>query len=499
MGNFCSGRVQTGFAEPLSKHSSNDDYTRSPGLSAGLFVQENSKSFTEVYRLHDKPLGSGAYGEVWLCNHLITNELRAVKILLKDGMPQEEMDNSSVFVEVEILKSLDHPNILKVFEYFEDPTRYYIVMEFCKGGDVFDKLEKLSKFTEPQAATVIAQLLAGLNYLHGRKIIHRDIKPENLLLCESQNPQELNIKIIDFNVATANKKSNTEVIGTTDYMAPEVFKGRYDEKCDIWGVGVILYMLISGGVPFPGKDDSEIEKKIMKGSFVLEKGLWNGVSADCKDLIKKMMVVAPENRFSAVDALNHAWIQRLTRVEVDDLAYNRTLFRMKTLSKSTKLKEAFTTFMVSQLSSNNSSNKKLEQVFKKIDKNKDGVISLSEIIEELKNEMSQEDAEREGRKIMDMVDVDGSGQVDYTEFLRISIEEEQLLSKENLEKTFRYFDKDGSGVIEKHELMNWLSAGGLSPEVLQELEEEVESSCTDGNINLAGFENLLLKKLELDD
>ena len=237
----------------------------------------------------------------------------------------------------------------------------------------------------------------------------------------------------------------------------------------------------------------------MKGSFVLEKGLWNGVSADCKDLIKKMMVVAPENRFSAVDALNHAWIQRLTRVEVDDLAYNRTLFRMKTLSKSTKLKEAFTTFMVSQLSSNNSSNKKLEQVFKKIDKNKDGVISLSEIIEELKNEMSQEDAEREGRKIMDMVDVDGSGQVDYTEFLRISIEEEQLLSKENLEKTFRYFDKDGSGVIEKHELMNWLSAGGLSPEVLQELEEEVESSCTDGNINLAAFEDLLLKKLDLDD
>ena len=106
--------------------------------------------------------------------------------------------------------------------------------------------------------------------------------------------------------------------------------------------------------------------------------------------------------------------------------------------------------------------------------------------------------EKEAKKIMDKVDVDGSGNMDYTEFLRISIAEEQLLSKENLEKTFKYFDKDGSGVIEKQELMQWLSAGGLTDEVLQELAEEVDSCSTDGNINLAGFENLLVKKLELE-
>ena len=387
MGNLCASSIDTAGSKPVGKPLSKQ-LSRSSGLSAGFFVQENSKVFTEVYKLHDKPLGSGAYGEVWLCNHLITNELRAVKILLKEGMPQEEIDNRSVFIEVEILKSLDHPNILKVFEYFEDATRYYIVMEYCKGGDVFDKLQKLSRFTEAQAATVIEQLLAGLNYLHGKKIIHRDIKPENLLLCESQNPQELNIKIIDFNIATAMKKKNTEVIGTTDYMAPEVFKGKYDEKCDIWGVGVILYMLISGGVPFPGKEDDEIEKMIQKGSYVLENGFWNGVSADCKDLIKKLLAKSPESRYSALEALEHSWIQRLVKLEVDHAAYTQAMANMSDRSKSSKLKEAFTTFMVSQLSRSNSATKKLEQIFAKIDINKDGIISRDELVTELKQRKS---------------------------------------------------------------------------------------------------------------
>lgn len=495
MGNLCSGKAQIAFADPILNQSENR-LNQEPRLNAGMFVQENLKSFSEVYKLHPKALGSGAYGEVWLCDHKFTHEVRAVKILLKEGMPQEEIDNRSVFIEVEILKSLDHPNILKVFEYFEDADRYYIVMEFCKGGDVFDKLTKLGKFTESQAATVLKQLLGGLNYLHGRKIIHRDIKPENLLLCESENPEELNIKIIDFNIATV-KKVNMESTGTVDYMAPEVFKGTYDEKCDIWGVGVILYMLICGGFPFTGKDDKMTEKNIKSGAYSTVSGVWTSVSNDCKDLLKRLLTQNPQQRLNALDALSHPWIQRLTTVDFDESTYNRTLFRMKTMTKSNVFREAFTTFMVSQLSKSGET-KKLEQVFNKIDENKDGVISIPELIAELKKEMSEELAEKEAGRIMKLMDVDGSGVVDYTEFLRVSIEDEVLLSKENVLKTFAYFDKDGSGTIEKEELFAWLSKGGISEEVLNDLFAEVDGD-GDGNIDLSEFESLLIEKMELEE
>ena len=498
MGNLCSGKLQPGFSEPVYQQTGQTPLNNKFDLkfNAGMFVQENTKSFNEVYRLHASPLGAGAFGEVWLCNHTITNELRAVKVLLKEGIPQEEIDKRSVFLEVEILKSLDHPNILKVYEYFEDTSKYYIVMEYCKGGDVFDKLAKLGTFSEAQAAKVLKQLLSGLAYLHHRKVIHRDIKPENLLLCESDNPDDLSIKIIDFNISTV-QKGKLEIIGTTDYMAPEVFKGDYDEKCDIWGAGVILYALISGNVPFQAETDDEIEAKIRKGTFDIKSGFWRKISPDCKDFIVKLLEMNPIKRLSAAKALEHPWILRLIESNVDDKTFNRTLLRMKTLNSTSKLREAFTTFMVAQLSKT-SSTKKLEQVFNKLDINKDGVISISELLEELKKDHTPEEAEKEATRIMSMMDSDGSGQVDYTEFLRIAIEDEQLLSRENLIKTFAYIDKDGSGTIDKVELVSWLSSGGEFPEeVLNELLKEVDAN-DDGNIDIIEFENLLLDKLEIN-
>ena len=499
MGNICSGRAPTEvvsrtFERQISILNSKKDLQ----INTGLFVKENLDSFYSVYKLGSAPLGAGAFAEVWLCTHRRSEEVRAVKILKKSGISAEDIENRAVFAEVEILRNLDHPNIVKVYEYFEDEQNYYIIMEYCEGGDVFDMLESGGTFTERFAAKTMKYLLSGLSYLHSRQVVHRDIKPENLLVMNRNNFDDFTIKIIDFNISTKKKESTVSgTIGTTDYMAPEVFRGLYDEKCDIWSSGVILYLLVSGFLPFQGADDDEVEKAIINGKYQFPRDAFNGVSAMCKDLISKLLMKNANARLSAQFALDHPWFKVL-KDNCDSSTLTRTLTQMTTMKKSWKLKELFTTFMITQLSKN-SSVKKLENVFYAIDVNRDGLISVEELINQFSKEMSLEQAEENAKNIVDAIDTDGSGQINYTEYLRATINEESLLTKENLKKAFCYFDKDGSNTIDTHELREWLSSDDIIPEnVIEELMEEADAN-KDGTIDLIEFESFLISRLDLDE
>ena len=199
-------------------------------LKPGLFVSENDNKFLEIYKI-GSILGTGSYGEVRSCYHRENNEKRAVKIFKKQHYSSESK-KSKLLSEISVLKSLDHPNIIKIFEFFEDSKRIYIVMEYCGGGELFTEIIKRKNFNEIHAAQIMHQILSVLAYLHEKSIIHRDIKPENILLEEQY--EALNIKIIDFGTAIKTHGSPvTGVIGSLYYMAPEVFSGQYNEKVDI--------------------------------------------------------------------------------------------------------------------------------------------------------------------------------------------------------------------------------------------------------------------------
>jgi calcium-dependent protein kinase len=216
--------------------------------------------------------------------------------------------------ELEILESLDHPNLVRYHATFTDPSFIHIVMELCKGGEVFERIHKNGCLSEQITAKVIYQVLTSLKHLHANGICHRDLKPENIMFIDT-NVDE--IKIIDFGLSKKYCISESNflhsVVGTPYYVAPEVLSQQYDQRCDIWSVGVIMYIMLCGYPPFNGKTSREVIKKIKSGIFEFEYDDWSLISMEAKDLIKHFLIVDPEKRITIEQAMQHPWIRGLMK------------------------------------------------------------------------------------------------------------------------------------------------------------------------------------------
>jgi calcium-dependent protein kinase len=273
-------------------------------INKSNFISYKTGSITKEYTF-GKSLGSGSFGTVRLATHKLTGQTRAVKILKKS-----EQDEEKLFLEVDILSKLSHPNIMLIYEFFDDNTNFYIVSEFCSGGELFDTISEKGIFTEKEAASIMKQIISAVCYSHTNNIVHRDLKPENILLEEKSNDPI--IKIIDWGGARyfIKNKKMTKVSGTPYYIAPEVLNEIYDEKCDIWSCGVILYILLCGYPPFNGETDTDIMKAVKKGSFEFPAEEWSTVSKNAKDLVAKMLTYDPKNRYTAIQCLSHDWFKK---------------------------------------------------------------------------------------------------------------------------------------------------------------------------------------------
>lgn len=457
-------------------------------ISPASFVRQNKAGFYAIYDIERFPLGSGARGQVSTCTHKQSKELRVVKMISKASIPGALLDSSILIEEVNILKSLDHPNLIRIYEFFEDSDQFYIILEFCKGGDLFDRITDLKNFNESQAAEIMSQLLSGINYLHSKGIVHRDIKPENILL---ENKESLILKIIDFDTASFFKTwFYNEMLGTPVYMAPEVVKGKYNEKCDLWSCGIIMHILLLGGLPYDGTDD-EIFKILKNVEIKTEGPLWECVSDQAKDLIKKLLEANPLKRISAADACKHPWIAQYSRyASKEDIS--RVLAGIRKYRRTSKLKEAIHTFIVSKII--NPIEVEIEKaVFNSIDTNKDGTISREELTEVLISEtMPVEEAQMYADFIIGEVDSDLNGCIDYSEFLKACVKKKIVFTKENLIQAFNLFDTDGNGTIEIEELKDYLVGGvEITQELLLRIMAEADLN-GDGKIDMNEFEALLI-------
>lgn len=460
-------------------------------ISAGTFVIANNKSFLEVYNL-GPVISAYHYHEIRKVVHRDSNEERSVKIFKKDTAPQ--IAQEKLRIEISIVKQLDHPNIIKFFEIFEESQRLLIVMENCKGGELFDEILNRKQFTERQAAQIMKEIFLGLAYMHDKGVIHRDIKPENILL-EDKNDL-LNIKIVNFNSAALKEtgKTITGLVGTAYYIAPELMQGSYNEKCDIWSAGVILFMLLSSYPPFDGSSDKEIMNKILNQQPNFQEHIWDSISSNAKDLISKLLCPEPV-RYSAVSALSHPWIQENISHPSENSGNIFSAFKnLKSFHRCNKLRDAVQTFIVAQCISNQES-KDLKQAFKDIDSNGDGKLSYDELLQHYRSVIGDLNAEEEVKNIMKEVDTDDNGFINYTEFLKASISQKVLVSSQNLRRAFDMFDTDKNGSINASELKRVLQAGNsYDDKVWKDLIEKFDQN-EDGEIDLREFEELITSNL----
>lgn len=218
----------------------------------------------------------------------MNDKLFAIKTILKERVK----DKSYLLKrELDILKSLDHPNIIKFYEIYHDERYIHYVTEYCSGGDLFQYVMQKSQLDEVESASIMFQLFSAVNYVHSKNIIHRDLKPENILF-RSKDPDS-EIKIIDFGLSRQftrstikEKGSNPSVVGTPLYVAPEVINEvMYEKECDCWSLGVIMYILLSGREPFYAGSLNEVYTKIRQGKYDFSDEEWQQVSKEAKDLI----------------------------------------------------------------------------------------------------------------------------------------------------------------------------------------------------------------------
>ena len=439
-----------------------------------------------------RQLGKGGYGKVYEVKNKKTGEIRACKHLSKLSIKNLEKFQR----EINILIKTDHPNIIKLYEIFESQRSLYLVMEECKGGEVFDRIiehiQSKKMYSEKDAANMFQQVMSSIKYCHNNGICHRDLKPENLLYLNAGTETDNPIKVIDFGLSQIfiNRKLKTKV-GTAYYVAPEILNGEYTEKCDIWSAGVILYIFLSGDPPFNGASDSAIYSKIAQMKFSFPDKKWKNVSNEAKDLINHML--APEkDRYDAEQVLAHPWFKNASNTPLVDLNFDPMFF--SDYVSGCPIKKISLLFIASRLDENEIRN--LKQIFQAFDKGKDGQISIDELKQGLTQLKTTHFNPEEIFNLFKTIDADKNGRIDYTEFLAATLERHTYLKKERLYEAFTILDKDNNGHISKKELMEVLKT-----EKQQEKEIEAYIKAADKNgdgvidykefLDLMGFDNEL--------
>ena len=263
----------------------------------------------DLYEVKEK-LGNGKFGLIKLGINKKTGQKVAIKIMSKKDMTNQDLE--LVRTEIEILKICQHPNIIELYEVFENVSYFYIIMEYCSGGDLFSYLEQRNfRLPEEQACKFMHKMCAAIYYCHSYGIAHRDLKPENVLMTSNKEDADLRILDFGFSKIIGPDEKCTEHYGTLNYVAPEVLLDEpYGKEVDLWSLGDITYLMLSGSLPFDDKDEKEVERKTVAEPPPYKGSIWKKISPEARDFIKRLLEKDPKKRMNIKEALQHEWFHK---------------------------------------------------------------------------------------------------------------------------------------------------------------------------------------------
>ena len=510
-----------------------------------------SRENTKVYDIYEKIclLGEGSFGSVYKVKRkksAAREIIRALKEISKETMCLNEESSEEIRNEISVLKSLDHPNIMKIYEFYEDNEKMYLITEFC-GGDTGKVQDTYGVFPEFLVKYVMYQVFLAVAFFHSNKIVHTDIKRENVSFFYRDNKKKpeyaenflknffedkeitdelmeaggmenlsenalkvvkelsnFDVKILDFGSAKKHNLSKLSgITGTVYYCSPEIVKNKYDFECDEWACGIMMYILLVGTPPFIGEDEDEIFSKILKDDVNLNITELNNISENCKDLIRKLLEKDAQKRIKAVQALKHPFFT--TGISIGNLFKGKykennevlkTLYRSKTLDLQLKKTSKFKEMVIAYISLNFSEEDE-ETKAKKIFMEMAGgdnhfLIRKKTFVQRMntiyKGKQSSEDIE----KLFDSLDENKSGNLEYEELIRALSDQNKLLSDKNLKEAFEFFDQDNSGSISWNEIANVIYPNGkIDKDTMKEFMEEIGQKDENKEISFEEFKNIL--------
>ncbi|KAK9062900.1 hypothetical protein SSX86_020090 [Deinandra increscens subsp. villosa] len=441
-----------------------------------------------------KELGRGQFGVTHLCTCKNTGKQLACKTIAKRKLANKE-DIEDVRREVQIMHHLaGQANIVELKGAFEDKRSVHLVMELCAGGELFDRIIAKGHYTERAAASLLRTIVKIVHTCHSMGVIHRDLKPENFLLLNKE--EDAPLKATDFGLSVFYKQGEVfkDIVGSAYYIAPEVLKRKYGPEVDIWSIGVMLYILLSGVPPFWAESEHGIFNAILRGHIDFTSDPWPSISPSAKDLVKKMLTSEPKHRLTAHQVLSHPWIMEDGEAP-DTPLDNAVLGRLKQFKAMNNFKKVALRVIAGCLSEEEIMG--LKQMFKGMDSDNSGTITL----EELKKGLSKQGTkltESEVKQLMQAADADGNGTIDYEEFITATMHMNRMDREDHLYTAFQYFDKDNSGYITIEELEHALREYGMTDDRdIKEVICEVDSD-HDGRINYDEFVAMMRTKTQAD-
>ena len=405
------------------------------------------KDIRKEYRFKNQ-LGGGHFGTVRR-GYRISEKNKKMKFFAIKSIPMKNLScNINDFIkEVDIISTLDHPNIIKFYETFHDDYFFHIVMELCKGKEIIHQMGNYCFIEEKKVTYIIFKVLLAIAHCHNRGVTHRDLKPENILFDSMKKDAE--IKILDFGLSRKYDKEQKmhSILGTPYYVAPEVLKGEYDEKCDIWSIGAMTYLMLCGEPPFNGNSNNEIFKKIVKEKIKFKSLLWKNISNNAKDFVKICLSKNSNKRPSAQEALNHIWFSNVkNEIHNNKNIKKEILLNIKDFNINYEFKQMVLKYLI-----NNKLSYEEKKVFKDafyaLDFNHNGFIIESDLKKAFDLFNINID-EKQINHLFNILPENKNLGLGFTEFIMAGIDKKSIFTEENLEDAFNYFDINKTGDIE---------------------------------------------------